>query len=113
MGMLGLQKNRRLVPTRWSVSATDEIISSDLVSRIALYPMINFFEVYKYSHIGNYYAIILIPDDVWNFEMHEAWSDSNGNLGMAIDFEDAKGLDHYPSIAGAYFAARLGVANPP
>ena len=36
--------------------------------------------------------------------MHEGWSDSNGNLGMAIDFEDAKGLDHYPSIAGAYFA---------
>ena len=111
MGMLGLQKNRRLVPTRWSVSATDDVISSDLVCRIESYPMINLFEAYKYSHIGNYYSIILIPDDVWNFEMHEAWSDSNGNLGMAIDFEDAKGLDHYPSIAGAYFAAKLGVAE--
>jgi hypothetical protein len=111
MGMLGLQKNRRLVPTRWSVSATDDAISSDLVSQIELYPTTNFFEVYKYSHIGNYYSIILIPDDVWNFEMHEAWFDNNGNLGMAADFENAKGLDHYPSIAGAYFAARLGVAE--
>jgi DNA repair protein NreA len=111
VGMLGLQKNRRLVPTRWSVSATDDVISSDLVCRIESYQMINLFEAYKYSHIGNYYSIILIPDDVWNFEMHEAWSDSNGNLGMAIDFEDAKGLDHYPSIAGAYFAAKLGVAE--
>jgi DNA repair protein NreA len=111
IGMLGLQKNRRLVPTRWSVSAADDAISSDLVSRIELYPAINFFEVYKYSHIGNYYSIILIPDDVWNFEMHEAWFDNNGNLGMATDFENAKGLDHYPSIAGSYFAARLGVAE--
>jgi hypothetical protein len=109
--MLGLQKNRRLVPTRWSVSAADDAISSDLVSRIELYPAINFFEVHKYSHIGNYYSIILIPDDVWNFEMHEAWFDNNGNLGMAADFENAKGLDHYPSIAGSYFAARLGVAE--
>jgi hypothetical protein len=111
IGMLGLQENRRLVPTRWSVSATDDTISSDLLSRIELYPTINFFEVYRYSHIGNYYSIILIPDDVWNFEMHEAWFDSNGNLGMAAEFEDARGLDHYPSIAGAYFAARLSVSE--
>lgn len=111
MGMLGLQKNRKLVPTRWSVSATDDVISSDLVGRIELYPMINLFEAYRYSHMGNYYSIILIPDDVWNFEMHEAWFDTNGNLGMAIDFEDAKGLNQYPSIAGAYFAAKLGVAE--
>jgi DNA repair protein NreA len=111
MGMLGLQKNRRLVPTRWSVSATDDVISSGLVTRIEFYPTINLFEVYKYSHMDNYYSIILIPDDVWSFEMHEAWFDNNGNLGMAGDFEDANGLDHYPSIAGAYFAARLGVAE--
>ena len=111
MGMLGLQKKRRLVPTRWSVTATDDAISSDLVSRIELHPTINFFEVYKYFHMGNYYFIILIPDDVWNFEMHEAWFDSNGNLGTVADFEDARGLDHYPSIAGAYFAARLGVTE--
>jgi hypothetical protein len=111
MGMLGLQKNRKLVPTRWSVSTTDDVISSSLVSRLELYPMINRFEAYKYSHMSNYYSIILIPDDVWNFEMHEAWFDGNGNLGIAIDFEDAKGLNHYPSIAGAYFAAKLGVVE--
>ena len=111
MGMLGLQKNRRLVPTRWSVSATDDIISSSLVGQIESCPTINFFEVYKYSHIGNHYSIILIPNDLWNYEMQEAWFDNNGNLGMTGDFEDANGLDHYPSVAGAYFAARLGVAE--
>ena len=43
--------------------------------------------------------------------MQEVVVDNNGNLGMGVDFEDANGLDHYPSIAGAYFAARLSVAE--
>ena len=111
LGMLGLQKRRRLVPTRWSISATDDIISASLIKDIDIYPTIDFFELYKYFHLGNYYTIILIPDDVWSFEMQEAWFDNNGNLGRGVDFENAKGLDHYPSIAGAYFAARLGVAE--
>jgi hypothetical protein len=111
MGMLGIQKNRRLVPTRWSISATDDIISTSLIKTIETFPTIDFFEVYKHSHLGNYYSVILIPDDIWSFEMQEAWYDNNGNLGIGIDFENANGLDHYPSIAGAYFAARLGVTE--
>ena len=67
MGMLGLQKNRRLVPTRWSISATDYIISASLIKRIAeeAYQAIDFFEIYRYYHLGNYYSIILLPDNVW------------------------------------------------
>ena len=111
MGMLGLQKNRRLVPTRWSISATDDVISASLIKKIEAFPTIDFFKVYRYTHLSNYYSVILIPDDIWGFEMQEAWYDNNGNLGVGIDFENANGLDHYPSIAGAYFAARLGVAE--
>ena len=111
MGMLGVQKNRKLVPTRWSISATDDIISVSLIKSIDIYSRVDFFEVYYYSHLGNYYSVILIPDDVWSFEMQEVWFDNNGNLGIGVDFEDANGLDHYPSIAGAYFAARLSVAE--
>lgn len=111
VGMLGLHKDRRLVPTRWSISATDNIISVSLIKSIVSYAQIDLFEVYKHSHLGNYYSVILIPDDVWSFEMKEVWFDKNGNLGISVDFEDARGLDHYPSIAGAYFAARLGVAE--
>jgi len=111
VGMLGLQKNRRLVPTRWSISATDNIISVSLIKSIVSYAQIDLFEVYKHSHLGNYYSVILIPDEVWSFEMKEVWFDKHGNLGMGVDFEDARGLDHYPSIAGAYFAARLGVTE--
>jgi DNA repair protein NreA len=111
MGMLGFQKNRRLVPTRWSISATDDIISNSLIKEIETFPAIDFFKVHKHIHLGNYYSVILIPDDIWSFEMQEAWYDNEGNLGVGIDFENANGLSHYPSIGGAYYAARLAVAE--
>lgn len=112
LGMLGSTRKRRLVPTRWSISATDDTISSHLVKNIETNPTIDYVEVYKYSHLGNYYSIILIPDQVWSFEMQEAWFDKFGNLGLAVDFEDANGLEHYPSsVAGAFFAAKLAVTE--
>ena len=77
IGMLGLQKNRRLVPTRWSISATDDVISASLIKKIETFPAIDFFKVYKYAHLSNYYSVILIPDDIWGFEMQEAWYDNN------------------------------------
>jgi hypothetical protein len=112
LGMLGRKNKRHLVPTRWSISATDDIISSYLVKKIAFYPSIDKFEVTKYNHFSNYYSIIFIPSDVWSFEMVEAWYDRNNvnKFFLESDYEDATtGLDHYPRIAGAYFAAKLGI----
>ncbi len=111
VGMLGLKKNRKLVPTRWSISATDDTISSRLAKKNEANPSIDLFEIMQYSHLANYYSIILIPDDVWSFEMIESWFTGNGQIATGADYEDARGLDHYPTIAGAYFAARLAVAE--
>src|SRR3972149_7491119 len=108
IGMLG--KNRKLVPTRWSITATDDIISKSLVSEIMEFDIIDSYQVFSYSHIGNYFSVIVFPSR-WMFEMQEAWYDQQGNIGFGSDFEDARGLDHYPATAGAHFAARLGVAE--
>ena len=112
LGMLGRKNKRRLVPTRWSISATDDILSSYLVKKIDLYQSIDQFEVIKYNHFSNYYSIIFIPSDVWSFEMIEAWYDQNNvnKFFLESDYESSTtGLDHYPRIAGAYFAAKLGI----
>lgn len=112
LGMLGQKNKRHLVPTRWSISATDDILSSNLVRQIELYQSIDSFKVIKYIHFSNYYSIIFIPSEVWNFEMIEAWYDKNNETKFFLesDFETATfGLDHYPRIAGAYFAAKLAV----
>ncbi len=42
--------------------------------------------------------------------MIEAWY-SKGVLGFGSDHEDARGIDHPPEIAGAYFAAKLAVGE--
>lgn len=113
LGMLGQKNKRHLVPTRWSISATDDIISSYLLKEIELYPSIDSFQVIKYTHFSNFYSIIFIPTRVWNFEMVEAWFDKQENekrYFLESDCEKAySGLDHYPRIAGAYFAAKLAV----
>jgi hypothetical protein len=111
VGMLGLKKNRKLVPTRWSISATDDIISGTLARENDSSPAVDLFEVTQYTHLANYYSVILIPDDIWSFEMIESWFTSGGQIATGADYEDARGLDHYPTIAGAYFAARLAVAE--
>jgi len=43
--------------------------------------------------------------------MQEAWYDERGDIGFGSDYEDARGLDHYPETAGAHFASRLAVAE--
>jgi hypothetical protein len=111
MGMLGLKKNRKLVPTKWSISATDDIISTNLTKKIENFSNLELFEVHQYHHLGNYYTIIFIPHNNWIFEMQEAWINYNGNTVMGIDYEDNKRLNHHPSIAGAFFAARLAVSE--
>ena len=111
VGMLGLKKNRKLVPTRWSISATDDIISGRLVKENEINQAIDLFEVTQYSHLANNYSVILVPDDVWSFEMIESWFTNSDQIATGSDYEDARGLDQYPSIAGASFAARLAVGE--
>lgn len=111
VGMLGQKKKRKLVPTRWSITATDDTISKSLVYANEANSTIDLFEVMQYSHFANYYSIILIPDDLWSFEMIESWFTTSGQMATGSDYEDAGGLNHYPSIGGAYFSARLSVAE--
>ena len=105
IGMLG--QKRKLVPTKWSITATDDIISKSLVDEVLDYSLIDSCKVFSYDHLGNHFSVVLFPHR-WIYEMVEAWY-SNGVLGFGSDYEDARGIDHPPAIAGAYFAAKLGV----
>lgn len=108
IGMFG--KKRKLVPTRWSITATDDIISNSLVTEILNYQLIDCCKVFSFNHLGNIFSIILFPHR-WLFEMEEAWYDEQGQIGFGSDCEDARGIDHPPAIAGAYYAAKLGVVE--
>ncbi|HSG83159.1 MAG: hypothetical protein ACE5RQ_02675 [Nitrosopumilus sp.] len=105
IGMLG--QKRKLVPTKWSITATDDIICKSITDEVLNYSLIDSHRVFSYEHLGNIFTIVLFPHR-WVYEMIEAWY-SNGVMGFGSDYEDARGIDHPPAIAGAYFAAKLGV----
>ncbi len=108
IGMFG--KNRKLVPTRWSITATDDIVSKTLVGKIIEYDILDTTLVFSYNHLGNYFCVIMFPSR-WMFEMQEAWYDEKGDVGFGSDFEDIRGMTHYPETAGAHFASRLAVSE--
>ena len=105
IGMMG--QKRKLVPTKWSITATDDIISKSLTGEVLDYGLIDSYKIFSYEHLGNSFSVVLFPHR-WIYEMIEAWY-SNGILGFGSDHEDARGIHHPPAIAGAYFAAKLGV----
>ena len=107
VGMVG--RRRKLVPTRWSITAVDDALSRTLVERILDMPPIDGCRVFSHSHLGNAFAVALFPHR-WLYEMVEAWH-SGGGLGFGSDGEGPAGISGPPAIAGAYFAARLAVAE--
>lgn len=114
MGILGKKKNRRLVPTRWSITAIDDIIASNLYQNIINNPSIDKTRVYKNKFIGNRYWIILSPGS-WEFEFVEikmpgsVWN-PHKEIWMESKYEGSKRRTSYSKeVDGAYHAARLGV----
>jgi hypothetical protein len=112
-GLLGEGKRRRLVPTRWSITAVDDTVSRALISKVKELSPIDAFHLYKGEAFGNHFIITLYPPP-FRFEMMEQWQ--RGSLwgeGDAIcDWEGPRGRKDYASaITGAYYAARLAVAE--
>lgn len=116
VGMLGIKKNRKLTPTKWSITAVDKIISNQLTKNIEFNKSINEIEIYSYSHFHNDYYVIIIPNDLWSFEYIEIWKKYNNekipNI-ITTDFEHTNSkIDKNiinPVSKGAFFASKLGV----
>ena len=70
-GMLGLRIQRKLVPTRWAVTATDDAISKKLLENIRHYQQISSYLLFSADYLGNHYNILLMPG-CWSFEVIEA-----------------------------------------
>ena len=114
VGVLGLKKDRKLVPTRWSITATDDMIGKKLLERIRNYPWIENHELFFGEFMGNCYLVMLFPN-VFSYELFELYlPGSSWNQGKEIkastDMEDFYGRKNYASnTAGGYYAARLPI----
>jgi hypothetical protein len=114
MGSFGVEKNRRLVPTRWSITAIDDLLSKDMAKKTKEYPLINQFEVYESEYLGNRFEILLVPD-AWSYEAYEAWypktlwNPSETHINIITDWEGYNGRSTYASMGGCYYSGRLAV----
>lgn len=107
-GLLGLKNQRKLVPTRWSITAVDDTISKEMLKKIRLLPEINEFQVFSGEYVGNHYEILLLPDK-FSFEVIEI---ATKNLGIWQDFENFNGRKKYASsVTGAYYVNRLALCE--
>jgi hypothetical protein len=122
-GLLGEKKRRRIVPTRWSITAVDDIISKALIKEIKNFPEIDDYQIFEATYLDNHFKILLFPGK-FIYEMNEVWAPNtlwnisidgrNRNLKPQImtDFEFYRGRKSYASnITGAYYAARKSVCE--
>src|SRR4029077_20638610 len=61
IGLLGASKNRRLVPTEWSITAIDDILSKDLRREVLDYHQLDEFRSFSDSSPGNNVHVLLFP----------------------------------------------------
>ena len=108
VGLLGESRRRKLVPTRWSITATDDILGKRLIEEVKAFGLVDAPQVFAADLFGNYFHVLLMPR-VWSFEMVEAWQEDGGWM-FGRDAEGYGGRTAYvEQVAGAYYAARLSV----
>lgn len=115
-GMLGEEESRKLVPTRWSITATDDTISKQLRSRVKQFQELGQIEYYRNSYLGNHFHVFLIPGR-WEYELMElkrpgsVWNAAS-NTYIAQNYEPYSGRTKYAEeTAGAFYATRLGITE--
>ena len=113
VGNLGLKQNRKLVPTRWSITAIDDTLGKKLITGIKEYNEYNYV-VHFGGYLGNYYLILFFPE-IWSYELFETYvgdpkKPRPDEVETATDYETYLGRKSYASnTVGGYYAARLGI----
>lgn len=114
VGAFGINKHRRFVPTRWSITAVDSTIGETLMKKTKTNPWINEYRVYYHNQFDNRWIILMTPSE-WMYELIEAWYPNTTwnpyGRGISIfnSYEFYKGRTTYAEIGGCYYSARLAV----
>jgi hypothetical protein len=114
VGVMGLKVNKRLVPTRWSITATDDMIGKQLLKNVRNYPWIENYELFYGEFMGNQYIILMFPN-IWGYELfemylpHSSWNPGN-EIKASTDIEGYSGRKSYAfDTAGGYYASRFAI----
>ncbi|KCZ71190.1 hypothetical protein ANME2D_03224 [Candidatus Methanoperedens nitroreducens] len=114
VGAFGEGKARRFVPTRWSITAVDSMISAQLMENMKDFPIINEHMVFESWQLDNRFVVLMIPR-AWSYELIEAWYPNTvwnpfgKDVVIMASSEGYEGRTTYAEIGGCYYAARLAV----
>jgi Uncharacterized conserved protein len=109
VGTMGIEKNRKLVPTRWSITACDTIIADNLLREVRHYDILDTYRVYEFSSLNNYYAVLLLPME-WQYEWIEAFMHVMGREELIFaDHELNGGKKEYSCVGGCYYTCKMAV----
>lgn len=114
VGNVGLQQNRKLVPTRWSITAVDDTVGKQLIKEVKDFS-VGEYRAYFGGGWGNYYLLLFFPE-VWSYELFETYLANPVNpwskqgLMYSTDYENYEGRKEYAEeTAGGYYACRISV----
>ncbi len=110
-GLLG--RRRHFVPTRWAITAVDDILSVRMKKAIAAFHPLEEIQLFSTELFGNRIVCILVPGD-WKYEMIEKWGKHTlwgGDQDIIVQDREGMKKKGYSPISGAYYSARLAVCE--
>ncbi|BDC36133.1 MAG: hypothetical protein EF806_02775 [Candidatus Methanoliparum thermophilum] len=114
-GTIGIRKKRRFVPTRWAITAVDDIIATKIKEEVRYLPSIDEFLVFSNTYLGNHFEILFMPGP-FEFENIECWMPGSvwsfGDIIITSEYDPEKGRKTYARLqGGGYYAARLPILD--
>ncbi len=109
-------RDKKFVPTRWSITAVDNTIGEELVIQVKEFEIIDKPMVFKSHRMGNIFIVIFLPFS-WSYELVEAWypgtiwNPYGEKIFMVSSHEFYEGRKNYAEIGGCYYSARLAVGE--
>ncbi len=112
LGFLGRLRGRKVVPTRWAITAVDDTLSRALRGILRDAPEVDGVEVYTHEYLGNKFLVALMPGE-GTFEWIEiwhpmsVWASTSSTPVVWVVREDP--LGRTSAMDGGFSAARLAV----
>jgi hypothetical protein len=112
LGLIGSGKRRRIVPTRWAITAVDDMASKHLRGKIRGFREASDTRVYYGEYLGNRFLVITMPGP-GRIEWFETWHPAGiwtGEAARPVHWKVYESpLGYQSSSDGGFSAARLAV----
>ena len=111
VGAIGTKNKRKLVPTRWSITACDSTLADEFLKEVRKFERLDTYRVFEFGALNNYYIIILTPTE-WQYEWYEAFIKLMKNEELIFsDYETNGGKKEYSIVGGCYYTAKMAVLD--